>query len=132
MNVYVVAMGEYSDYRIVAVCSTREKAEDFAKKKVAEVYMEYGSPLEPYWVHPYEVDNLEWDDTVNYYEMVYNKDGTYRYSCEAVGRWCCPGVREYYDHYEVDVAVDDLELAKKIAQDRIAEYKYRVEVEEKE
>ena len=131
MNVYVVTAGEYSDYHIVAVFSTREKAERFANKRVKETHKRYGW-IESYWVHPYEVDNTAWDDREKYYEMIYNKDGTYKESCETFDCWCCPAVREYNEHYEIDVAVDDLELAKKIAQDRIAEYKYRVEVEEKE
>ena len=52
MKVFVVTSGEYSDYGINAIFSTKEKAEGYVKM------MEYIEPYEYYYINEWEVDKV--------------------------------------------------------------------------
>ena len=140
MKIYVVTSGEYSDYHIVTVFSTQEKAESFAKArndKIKHWYDDY------YEVEVYDLDdtdNISVESGINYcpdvniYGFVYTLDYKFEYCYLAKDRYrpfYCTAVIERDKRLKFDVCADSEEKARKIAQDRIAEYKYRKEVEEK-
>lgn len=139
MKVYVVTTGWYSDYSIIGVYTSQEKAEEYLKLHNKESL--FGSRIEIFEA------NKPNSEKINYYQFEYTRDYKFEKCSKYNGYHYDPVVREeeiteWADAYHMarktreiicfDVYAEDEDKAKKIAQDRIAEYKYRKEVEEKE
>ena len=124
MKFYVITKGCYSDYRIIAVTTDKEKAEK----------------LREYCSDEYEeaiIEEFE-DNSIIYAGSVYrvcfsvngNIFGVYRESHENVIFVKVGEIKKYKNSYYVYVQADDKNHACKIAADLMAQYKYRKYVEE--
>ena len=71
-KLYAITHGEYSDYRILALCSDREKAE-----KLVEWYNRYDR-YDPADIEEYEDGFMCPDESLIPYEVVFNTDGSVR------------------------------------------------------
>ena len=123
MKVYVVTEGDYSDYHIVGVCTSKESAErirELASRDFHEAQIE-----------EYEADKFNIEPTYNYYEVSVYKNGS---AVVNISKFIFDPheVRDYRNAkctcaFSVDVFAQDEEHAKKIAFDLIAEYKAKKE-----
>lgn len=133
MTVYIVTSGEYSDYGICAVFTSQEQA---------ELYISTMPDLdrEEYFVEKYETDKAHFEGKVFYGMSFYvTEDFNYAYTPirafisnkpvkeEINDRRVTIPVNRYYCPLEYE---EEKKLGK-IAQDWIAQYKYRKEVDEK-
>lgn len=131
MKVYVVTQGEYSDYRIVAIFSTREQAE----LKCATLYDDYNEIAE------WEVDaeTLQGEATLAY--MITYSTNTGEIICVSGPRYVIKGSisknQEFCfsgNHipakYEYEVEAETEDQARKIFQDRYAQAKYEYLMDE--
>ena len=114
MKIYVVTQGDYSDYHIVAVCTKKASAERIKNL------------LTDGWCDPeieeYESDVYDINPTYKAYHVVIWKNGDIKCE-EEYNSYCAEDVNEYKDWFVYDVFAKDEEHAKKIALDKIAEYK---------
>ena len=120
MKVYVVTEGDYSDYHIVGVCTSKESAERIRQLASSDYHEAQ--------IEEYEADRFNVEPTYKYYYVRVLKDGAVEVS---VGS-CIYSPYEVYDYrrargsvtaFVVDVFAQDEEHAKKIAFDCIAKYK---------
>ena len=125
-KVYIVTQGAYSDYGIDSVFSNKEQAEKRALL-IADQYDEDA------YVEEYELDEIMIQgDVYRYYEVTVDGDPyvyrTYgKQKPESISVCKTPwGV----GYSVTGVSAEDEETAIKIAQDEVAKYKYRHEVEE--
>ena len=126
MEIYVVTCGEYSDYSIYGVFTDKTKAENYVK-------IHGKGWCRDMMIETYEANCPEKNNKTSYYMFVYSENYELDRYSKQDGYSYCPQVRQMYSgELLVNVCTDNEEKAKKIAQDRIAEYKYRKEVEEKE
>ena len=119
MKVYVVTEGDYSDYHIVGVCTSKESAERIRQLASSDYHEAQ--------IEEYEADSFNIEPTYNYYEVIIFKYGdihvdTHEYIYDPYI------VRDYRNakcatKYSVNVFARDEEHAKKIAFDCIAKYK---------
>ena len=118
-KVYVITAGEYSDYHICAVTDDKESAENFRMLNESEWC--------PARIEEYVIDQMK-EPPKSYWHITYNLRGECR---------CCSlyhyaeGKNEPDERVDLncftfytDVIGDDKSKALKIAQDRIAKYKY--------
>lgn len=130
MKVYVVTQGEYSDYGIVAIFSTREQAE----LKCAIL------PDDNNQISEWEVDaeNLH-GETVKAYTIIYSTNTgeithvrDFRYvikgSTAKDQKFCFDCKYLPFEEYEVEAETE--EQARKIFQDRYAQAKYEYLIDE--
>lgn len=125
MKVYVITKGEYSDYSIYGVVLDEKRAEALAK------YI--GDDFNCGMVEEYDTDQFSpLFDGKRPYEVNYRIDGSVRdchmmtfdlYAFESK-------IRKYVNGYLVYVWATDEKHAVKIANDKLAEYKYRRAMEE--
>lgn len=126
MTLYAITDGEYSDYHIITVTASLEKAE-----KIVKLYSrgDYSARIETF-------EDGEANDDRLPYDVWIDRDGSveasiadeYNYNAERnviTVRYYMSGYR-----YRVFVLANDKEHAKKIATDLLAEYKYRKQIEE--
>lgn len=126
-NVYIITQGEYSDYHIVTVFDDKDKAEAFVEAYNKHKRSEYE---DDYCVETYKLNSI---DIRSYKEKIFFYAHTnYRGSLyvdpaperdpERVG---IVDVAHYpsWNSYTVTVLAENLDKAKKIAADKIAEYK---------
>lgn len=138
MEVYVVTSGIYSDYMIHAVFLDREKAESYVNRQGGK-YL-----YEDFKIEIFEADEPEKETERSIYTFYYSGDYKLQRFFREDASSYVPAIKEYDAHKWIDnftettykeirfeVLADSKEKAKKIAQDRIAEYKYRKEIEEK-
>ena len=69
-KLYAITHGEYSDYRIITLCSDREKAE-----KLVEWYNRYDK-YDPADIEEYEDSIVVPDESLIPYKVVFNADGS--------------------------------------------------------
>lgn len=131
-KVYIVTEGEYSDYHIEEVFSTRKKAEEFIEK-----YKE----VEEYWygeIEEYEIDSISDIKIIRCINMTYIFDSPFKksdnvgkidkYIYDTTNRDFCGEKIEiaWYDSSKIDLKIianpnkpleQEIERAKKIAYD---------------
>lgn len=126
-KVYIVTQGAYSDYGIDSVFSNKEQAEKRALL-IADQYDEDA------YVEEYELDEIVIQgDVYKYYEVIVDNKDSYVYSTYGKQKPESISVQKtlWGVGYSVTgVSAEDEETAVKIAQDEVAKYKYRHEVEE--
>ena len=69
-KLYAITHGEYSDYRILTLCSDREKAE-----KLVEWYNRYDKS-DPAEIEEYEDSIVVPDESLIPYKVIFNADGS--------------------------------------------------------
>ncbi len=134
MKVYVLVLGSYSDKRIAGIFIDKNKAERVAD--AIRKWSQYDDEVNPI---------MEFDTADDLYDV---SDPIFRDKKSGFGSYhvfvYCDGFAEVYEEpgifnpsvicdgysYEVCVLAKDENTAKKIAFDKIAEYKYRMGVEE--
>ena len=157
MYIYIVTSGKYSEYHIDGVFTSRTRAEEFLQAEKREFDDDYR--IETYEANSKDkisVDNFPFEgksqseETDEYFYRFYysldyelidcvmtGKSYLYAYANsepteERCNRKWVDTFTETFDRRLVfTVIAKDEETAKKIAQDIIAEYKYKKEIEEK-
>lgn len=126
MKLYVVTSGKYSDIRVVGVFTSKQRAEDYVK-----LHTDGTATVAIFEANKPEPKHLK------YFYFIYTEDYKLYKCIDYEGDYYEPDIvkriytgEDRYAQIVFDVYADSREKAKKIAQDRIAEYKYRVEVEE--
>lgn len=128
VKVYVVSTGEYSDWSIECICSTREKAQLVVDqiKKESKVYGGYPEPND---IDEYELDFFP--DGIKAGLNLYGVTGdldfktvgvspeVVRYACDKVVVCGLPGK----ERFSVDVYARDEDHAKKIALEKFIQWK---------
>lgn len=122
MIVYVITKGEYSDYGICGVAIDKKRAErirDFVSDGCYQAEIE-----------EYDTDNFkQLEDGKKAYDVTIHDNGSV--SCDSAGYYSADassGREECYrfnNAYYLTIWAKSEEHAKKIAQDRVAELKYR-------
>ena len=127
-KVYIITQGEYSDYHIVKVFDTREKAEEYTK--LANTFNHIWGD---YMIEEYEVNNT--DVNLGMLQVFYDY-----YSNKITGCYFCEttDIDNYYNQQHrvinnpfcffipADSRYTDQNILLKIAQDKYAEYKGRL------
>lgn len=157
MYIYIVTSGEYSEYHIDGVFTSRKRAEEFLQAEKREFDDDYC--IETYEANNKDkisVDNFPFEgksqseETDEYFYRFYYSLDFELIDCLNIGKSYpyayanSEPTEERYNHKWVDTSTEtfdrrlvftviakDEETAKKIAQDIIAEYKYKKEIEEK-
>lgn len=129
MKVYVVQKGFYSDRHVVAVTLDSDKADQFA-----ELYARGhdDTEIEVYDTDDYDTQLALSQQNLKPYYIWYYKDMSTKISAvdwEMVDLDNLPILENHGHCYIAKMLARDEEHAKKIANDIVAEYKYRVEVE---
>ena len=126
-KVYIVTQGAYSDYGIDSVFSNKEQAEKRALL-IADQYDEDA------YIEEYELDEIVIQgDVYKYYEVTVDGESPYVYRTYGKQKPESISIRKtpWGVGYSVTgVSAEDEETAIKIAQDAVAIYKYRHEVDE--
>lgn len=136
-KVYLITAGEYSDYCVLAVCSTHEKAEHFCEV-LNRNGGRYGDKAE---IEEYPVDSIPIEDLdIPVWCICFSGDPCYAYMARKCGRGDALDINKlnpYRVHdfsasrggsmYAVDVMAETEEEAIKKASDYLA--KYRAEKE---
>ena len=125
-NIYLVSQGEYSDYRISAAFSTKEKAEEYIRLR--------GGELETYYIDPDILDGIPnyiegyWPFKITYYmdSNTYEAERCVWSRYENNKNYCMP----YGDYggygkprWQIECIAKDEQHALKIASERIAQIK---------
>lgn len=120
MKVYVITKGEYSDYSIFGVVLDKKRAEKLAKY----ISDDYCCGM----VEEYDTDQFgPLFEGKKPYEVGYRIDGSVR-QCNLLTfdlYAFSPKIREHFGGYIVYAWAINKEHAVKIANDKLAEYKYR-------
>lgn len=136
MTVYIVTSGEYSDYGIRDVFTSREQAELYISTMPDLDYEEY-------FVEEYETDRVKLEGKVYYgLRFCVNDDYIFKWISKVFVSKNPVEETVYYTGHRTVVTIpvnrfycrfdyDDSKECEKIAQDWIAQYKYRKEVDEK-
>ena len=120
-TIYVVTCGEYSDYRIIAATTDKEKADRIHAMYCGTGYgSDRANDIEEYIDGKIEDSYPHWSVDLDSEGNVTRIDGPYE------GRWMYDdgdvhGNKEY--GYVVSVYAEDREHASKIASDKFAEYR---------
>lgn len=124
MKVYVITKGAYSDYSIYGVTLNKKQAETI-RKYISDKYEE--GMIEEYDTDDYKPLN----EGKKAYEIHYNNGTRYcRLMTYDVYAFNAKVRKNMYGGYEVNVWAEDEEHALKIADDKLAEYKYRKAMKE--
>ena len=96
MKVYIVTEGEYSDYHIEEVFSTREKAESY-------IALHNTSSYGYYQIEEYEIDNVE---IAKNEDIVQTCTATYVRNY-ATDSWTCNPLLDYTELFETQLRTRD-------------------------
>lgn len=157
MYIYIVTSGKYSEYHIDGVFTSRKRAEEFLQAEKRKFDDDYR--IETYDANSKDkisVDNFPFGDksqseeTDEYFYRFYYSLDYELIDCLNIGKsypytyaksepteercnrkWIDTFTETFDERLVFTVIAKDEETAKKIAQDIIAEYKYKKEIEEK-
>lgn len=121
MKIYVITKGSYSDYHICTVSTNQKNAEKLQKI--------FSDKWDQAMIEEYESDQYltETESGMELYKCVMEKDGTILADMSIISLDCMDDydfqVRYLANKYIVYVWAKDSEHAKKIATDKIAEFK---------
>ena len=121
MKIYVITKGSYSDYHICAVSTNQKNAEKLQKI--------FSGRWDQAMIEEYESDQYltETESGMELYKCVMGKDGTILADVSIIDldyiNDCDFRVRDVANRYLVYVWAKDSKHAKKIATDKIAEFK---------
>lgn len=123
-DIYIVTVGEYSDYHIAEVFSDFDEAEKFA-----ELHSK-GKYNDEYYVETYTIDRVKYEEPekyIEYFEVLFTIDGKVKNISKEYDNFYTPAPISTRVDVTIKVIADDEEHALKIARDKFAKYKYEKE-----
>lgn len=128
-KLYAVTAGTYSDYHIVTICSDKERAE-----QIRDIYNGGHSCFGDAKVEEYD-DGIRVDISRPLFQILLDKDGKFEKASECDGErkidvsldpdyaWMLNIAEQRLGGFSIHVFADNVDLAIKIARDKLAQYK---------